>query len=230
MSVHLQKIEFSYSGQSSVLSLESLDIGAGEQVFVHGPSGSGKTTLLGIIAGVLLPDAGVVSVLDTDLAELSSAARDSFRGNHIGYIFQQFNLIPYLNVEDNISLACLLNPERKRRLKTGVAESTREIARRLHIEELLNSPVSQLSVGQKQRVAAARALIGDPGLIVADEPTSSLDSDRRNAFLELLFENCERSGATLLFVSHDTGLAHNFQKIVSLPEINLSGMQSGEDS
>lgn len=230
MSVQMKQVEFSYqkSGKenksedfsSPVVSIERLDIASGEQVFIHGPSGSGKTTLLGLIAGVLVPDRGTLLVLDKDFAKLSSAARDEFRGNQIGYIFQQFNLIPYLNVLHNIELPCLLHPERKRKLKKTLRESVEEIATRLHIDDLLDRSVSELSVGQSQRVAAARALIGDPGIIIADEPTSSLDADRREIFLELLFENCSRSGATLIFVSHDMGLAQNFNRIISLSDIN----------
>lgn len=222
MSIHMQNIVFYYRKNEPVLSLEGLSINEGEQIFIHGPSGSGKTTLLGLLAGVLIPVSGSVRVLDTELSSLSPAGRDAFRGNHIGYIFQQFNLVPYLNVEDNIALSCLLAPERKKRLTGSLSESVREIASRLHIDDILRRPVHALSTGQGQRVAAARALLGSPEIIIADEPTSSLDADRREAFLELLFENCERTRATLIFVSHDMALSKSFHRTISLSEINGS--------
>jgi putative ABC transport system ATP-binding protein len=204
-----------------VLRVPELRIDRGERVFVFGPSGSGKTTLLGVLAGVLTPNAGAVRILGEDLAKMSSAARDQFRGEHIGYIFQLFNLIPYLTVAENIALPCRLNRARQRRLegRTLRAEAAR-LGERLEIESLLDSNVTRLSVGQQQRVAAARALIGAPELVIADEPTSSLDTDLRTRFLELLFEICKDSSSTLVFVSHDRQLLPMFDRGLSLPELN----------
>lgn len=230
--VEINDLKFAYQSRGQklsaplVLDIPRFHLAAGERVFLHGPSGSGKTTLLGLLGGVLdIPAAGQVRILNQDLAGLSGAARDTFRGTHMGYIFQMFNLIPYLTVQENIMLPCRLNPERRRRIGAGreLADAAHELADHLGIAEYLQQPVTRLSVGQQQRVAAARALIGDPEIIIADEPTSALDTDRRESFIELLFQNCKTSGTTVLFVSHDRGLQPLFDRSVSLPEINRIG-------
>jgi putative ABC transport system ATP-binding protein len=198
-------------------------VARGERVFVYGPSGSGKTTLLGLLAGVLRADTGVVSLLGTDLTRLSGAARDAFRALHIGYIFQMFNLIPYLSVMDNIALPCRMNRARRARLGAMAVEAAAlRIAERLEIADLAVERVTELSVGQQQRVAAARALLGAPEIVIADEPTSSLDADRREAFLTLLFDTCAEAGSTLVFVSHDRQLLTRFDRGISLPDINAA--------
>ncbi len=219
--IALRDVRFAYAPGAHVLDIEELQVARGEQLFLHGPSGSGKTTLLGLLAGVLKPTHGQVRVLDTDLGALSSAARDRFRAARLGYVFQMFNLIPYLSVRDNITLPVRLSSTRKARLlgKDANAEATR-LATGLELETLLDAPVTQLSVGQQQRVAVARALIGAPELIVCDEPTSALDVDRRDRFLELLFASCQASTTTLVFVSHDLSLATRFGRTLSLPTMN----------
>ena len=217
----LRDVQFSYRKGRPVLDIPSLTIEQGESVFVFGPSGSGKTTLLGLLAGILRADSGSVQALGHDLSQLSNSERDHFRGSHIGYIFQMFNLIPYLTVEENIGLPCRLDSARRQRLgSTSLHQAVRQVGERLGIESLLKENVVNLSVGQQQRVAAARSLIGTPWLVIADEPTSSLDSDHRERFVELLFENCRAAGSTLIFVSHDRSLMHLFSRSVSLPELN----------
>jgi putative ABC transport system ATP-binding protein len=219
--VALQDVRFSYPGGAAVLDIPELRIVRGERVFLHGPSGSGKTTLLGLLAGVLTPGAGRVTVLGEDLGALSGPARDRFRAAHVGYVFQMFNLIPYLSVRDNITLPCRISRLRRARLNGADpdAEATR-LAARLDLNGLLDQSVTALSVGQQQRVAVARALIGAPELVVCDEPTSALDSDRRERFLELLFASVVASGSTLLFVSHDLSLAPRFGRTISLSAVN----------
>jgi putative ABC transport system ATP-binding protein len=220
--VSLEDVRFSYGRGATVLHVPELRIERGEKVFIYGASGSGKTTLLGLVAGVLRADAGAVRVLDTDLTTLSSRRRDALRAAHIGYIFQLFNLIPYLSVAENIMLPCRVSRARRARLGGEQPEdAARRLAAGLAIEALLHEDVTKLSVGQQQRVAAARALIGAPELVIADEPTSALDSDRRESFLELLFERCADAGATLLFVSHDRQLQHMFDRALSLGDLNL---------
>lgn len=220
--VELRGVRFSYRGRpADVLDIEALEVGAGERVFLHGPSGSGKTTLLGVLAGVLVPQAGAVRVLGTDLAAMSGGARDRFRAEHLGYVFQMFNLIPYLSVRDNITLPCRLSRARRARLGGVDAKAQAEhLAQRLELTSLLDDPVTTLSVGQQQRVAVARALIGAPELVVCDEPTSALDHDRRDRFLELLFGSCEEAGSALVFVSHDLSLAPRFARTIGLREVN----------
>lgn len=217
----LEQLKFHYRPGREILDIPSLTIDAGERVFLFGPSGSGKTTLLGIVAGVLTANSGKVAVLGRDLGPMTASQKDAFRGSHIGYIFQLFNLIPYLSVAENITLPCLLSDERRKRLNgKPLLDAARESARHLGIEELLKENVTNLSVGQQQRVAAARALIGTPELIIADEPTSSLDHDHRARFIELLFQAAKSAGSTVIFVSHDRTLQPLFDRALSLPDVN----------
>lgn len=218
--VRIQDLIFAYGNREPVLDIENLEVPTGEKVFLHGPSGSGKTTLLGLVTGVLRAERGVVRILGTDLGGLSGGARDAFRGERLGYIFQMFNLIPYLTALDNILLPCQISRGRRARVSGSLEQEARRLAARLEIESLLDSRPGELSVGQQQRVAAARALIGRPRLVVADEPTSALDSDRRELFLDLLFDSCTEAGATLLFVSHDRSLEERFDRSLSLTEVN----------
>ncbi len=219
--VAFHEVRFAYRGGAPVLDIPTLHIARGERVFLHGPSGSGKTTLLGLIAGVLPPTAGTVQVLGSELGTMGSAARDRFRAAHVGYVFQMFNLIPYLSVRDNITLPVRLSSARRARLNGADADAeAQRLAAGLEIDALLAQPVTALSVGQQQRVAVARALIGSPEIIVCDEPTSALDADRRDRFLQLLFASVERAGSTLVFVSHDLTLSVRFGRTIALPKVN----------
>src|SRR5918994_1436389 len=215
--VEIDNLIFCYRRSYPVLKIKELKIGKGEKVFLHGPSGSGKTTLLGILAGVLKADEGSVKILGHDLARMSGPARDALRGAHMGYIFQMFNLIPYLSVLENVMLPCLVSKERKRRIGARpLEEEAKAVAERLGIDAIMHERVTELSVGQQQRVAAARALLGSPELIIADEPTSSLDEDHRENFLDLLFTQSREIGSTLIFVSHDRRLMPHFDRVISL--------------
>jgi putative ABC transport system ATP-binding protein len=219
--ISLRNVGFAYIDDHPVLDIESLEVAPGRRLFLHGPSGSGKTTFLSLISGILLPQAGEVRVLGHDLKRLSPSARDILRGSDVGYIFQNFNLIPYLTVRENIALPCSLHAKRRSRMGSlSVAEEVHRIATRLDIHTHLDAPVTHLSTGQQQRVAIARAIIGSPPLVIADEPTSSLDADRRDAFLTLLTEMIVETQSTLLFVSHDLSLACHFDESLSLPSLN----------
>ncbi|MDZ7751910.1 MAG: ABC transporter ATP-binding protein [Gammaproteobacteria bacterium] len=208
-----------------VLALEELRVERGEQVFIEGPSGSGKSTLLGLLAGINVAGEGKVRVLDRRLDTMGAAARDHFRAHHIGYIFQMFNLIPYLSMVDNVVLPCRFSSRRRERALQRSPSLEAEAVRLLeHLDmdqaAFHRRPVTALSVGQQQRVAAARALMGSPELLIADEPTSSLDAGRRESFLRLLFDECRANGATLVFVSHDSALEELFQRTIRLTEAN----------
>ena len=210
------------------LDIAEFRVSAGERVFLHGPSGSGKSSMLSLIGGVMLPERGHVRVLGTDLVRLPGAARDRLRAEHLGFVFQLFNLIPYLSGLDNIVLACRFSAKRRAAVEAA-GRSVRDEARRLakHLDlapQLLERSAAELSVGQQQRVAAARALIGGPQLVIADEPTSALDVDRERAFLELLLSECAATGAAVLLVSHDMRLADRFDRAVALVEINCATM------
>ena len=227
--LHIDRLSFAWAragAQAWTLRIPRLALPAGARVFLHGPSGSGKSTLLSLIGGVLLPGAGRVQVLGRDLAALSTAARDRFRADHLGMIFQQFNLIPYLSVLDNVLLPCRFSAQRRARIMSRASEPRHEAQRLLRRLDLAaddwSRPVARLSIGQQQRVAAARALLGAPALILADEPTAALDVDRQRAFLDLLLAECERSAAALLFVSHDLRLADRFDQVWSLPRLTAA--------
>ena len=206
------------------LAIDELVLAAGERVFVRGPSGSGKTTLLSLVGGVIQPQAGTVTVAGQALDRLSAGARDRFRADHVGFVFQMFNLLPYLSARDNILLACRFSAARRARLRarnTSPAAELARLAERLDLGgDVLARAAAELSVGQQQRVAAARALIGRPGLIIADEPISALDADRQQAFIDLLRGECAAAGAALLFVSHDLRLARHFDRVLDLARIN----------
>ncbi len=225
--IRLEKLRYAWPGQQTpLLDITNLEVVRGERLFVRGPSGSGKSTLLGLIAGVLAPQSGAIEVLGHSLETMSAAARDRFRADHFGIIFQQFNLIPYLSVIENVILPCHFSQSRQRRALSQSADIGDEALRLLdHLDmagpEFVHKPVTELSVGQQQRVAAARALIGSPEILIADEPTSSMDADRRAAFIELLFRECEEVGSTLLFVSHDQGLQALFKRAIGLDQISI---------
>ncbi|WP_028238726.1 ABC transporter ATP-binding protein [Stutzerimonas azotifigens] len=222
--LHLTDVGFAWPGQPALLDIPAFSLARGETLFLHGPSGSGKTTLLGLLGGVHRADRGSIRLLGCELGGLSSAARDRFRADHSGYLFQQFNLLPFLAVRDNVTLPCRfsrLRAERARQRHAGVTQAATELLRRLGLPDDLHARrASSLSIGQQQRVAAARALIGQPELVIADEPTSALDADSREAFINLLFEECRAAQASLLFVSHDRSLAPLFDRSLSLLDLN----------
>ncbi len=208
--------------------IDTLSVANGSSLFLYGPSGGGKSTLLGLLAGVLLPREGEVRVLDTPWASLSGSRRDAFRADHVGYIFQQFNLLPYLSVLDNVLLPCRFSSLRRDRAIQDAGSPTaagRDLLRRVGLHESLCSrPAAQLSVGQQQRVAAARALIGRPEVVIADEPTSALDAALREGFMDLLLSQCRSAGSSLVFVSHDERLAEHFNVRLSLADINRASV------
>lgn len=222
-SILIKDLKFSYKPHKNksaplVLAIDELEIKASEKVFLYGPSGYGKSTLLNILAGVLEVKSGHVEVLGKDLHLLPQGARDHLRGENVGYIFQIFNLIPYLNIKENIVLPCLIN--KKRGAGTDFNAQADELIETLGLTEHAFKNVTDLSIGQQQRVAAARALIGNPQLIIADEPTSSLDEKNTAEFMNLLLNEWEKRRFTLIFVSHDTRLKNYFPRTISLPDIN----------
>ncbi len=222
LAIALEEVQYAWPGQPPVLSIPQLQIAAGERVFLRGPSGSGKSTLLGLVGGVLLPATGSVQLFGERIDTQSASARDHFRADHLGFIFQWFNLVPYLSVLDNVLLPTLFSTLRKQRAGTDPASEAKRLLSALDLgdEKILQRPVTALSIGQQQRVAAARALLGRPRLIIADEPTSALDHDARSAFLELLLREASAAEATLLFVSHDTALAPLFSRTLALSDLN----------
>lgn len=222
-------LRYRWPGADSSLDKDTLNIpewqvNRGSRTFLYGPSGSGKSTLLNILAGILQAQQGQVKILDKDLGQLSASQRDRFRAQHIGVIFQQFNLIPYLSVADNIRLSQYFSHRQYDQERLFM------LMEQLRLDnDLLTKQANQLSVGQQQRIAIARALYHQPELIIADEPTSSLDAENRDTFIELLLKQCQQSSSTVLFVSHDKSLAKHFDQAINLGDINQVGQgQSGK--
>lgn len=232
--IEVSHLRYAWPGNAAdLLNIDSLSIASGQRVFLQGPSGSGKSTLLGLLAGVLSPGSGTVRVLGTDLSRLSGAARDRFRADHVGLIFQQFNLLPYLSATDNVCLPCSFSPRRRsaatREHGSPAAAAASLLSQMGLTADTWQKTAARLSVGQQQRVAAARALIGQPELLIADEPTSALDSERRDEFIRVLMKACDSEGnapsRTLVFVSHDERLAQHFDTHLSLRSLNKTAEQ-----
>ena len=218
----LRNLHFRWPGAADdSLVITALDIAAGRTVFLHGPSGCGKSTLLGLLAGVLLARQGRVELMGQDWAALPAGARDARRADHVGVIFQQFNLLPYLTVLDNVLLPCRFSARRALRCAGAPRAAAQDLLQRMALPEpFWSRRADALSMGQQQRVAAARALIGGPELVLADEPTSALDGPLREDFMALLLQACAAAGSALVFVSHDERLAARFDERLALPELN----------
>ncbi|ABG31360.1 ABC transporter ATP-binding protein [Roseobacter denitrificans] len=218
--LNLHKVRYQWPGREAFgLMVPELYLNAGETTLLLGASGSGKSTLLSLICGTVNAQSGTVSVAGTDISALSEGQRDRFRAEHIGLIFQQFNLLPYASVRDNILLPLQFAPRRRARVTSPYDE-----ARRLCLEldlpqDVLLKRAGTLSVGQQQRIAAARALIGAPPLILADEPTSALDAATQATFLRLLFAQSKANNTAILMVSHDARLASQFDHVVEMSDI-----------
>lgn len=225
--VRMTGVRFAWRGARAFsLAVDDFTLAARERVLLVGPSGTGKSTFLSLLCGIVTPSEGRLEVLGTDIAGLSSSRRDHFRAEHFGIIFQMFNLLPYGSVIDNVVLPLsFAKARRARAARNGSAEDeARRLLASLGLEpdELEGLSAASLSVGQQQRVAAARALIGAPELIVADEPTSALDRDRQEAFLDLLFADVEAAGSGLMMVSHDESLGTRFDRVLRLDDIAVT--------
>ena len=222
--ISIEHARFAWNKQASYrLAIDTLTIQQGERVLLTGRSGSGKSTLLSLMCGANLPQSGQVKILGQDLTQLTSSQRDRFRAEHIGVVFQMFNLIPYMSILDNVLLPLSFAPERhKRASRSGDLPQEAErllIAMGLEPSAFQNQTLAQLSVGQQQRVAVARALIGAPALIIADEPTSALDTETQTEFLDLIMTQAKAEGTTLVIASHDRQLAPLFDRTLDISEI-----------
>lgn len=232
--IALNKIEFSWSKtakhQAPTLLIDELEIKRGEHLFIQGASGSGKSTLLNIMSGVLTPQLGGVHILGTNLNNLSQAQKDRFRAQHLGIVFQQFNLLPYLSALDNVALA--LEVSGKKLFSSALQQQTAifELLEQLGLNQTqANMQANQLSIGQQQRVAVARALIGKPEILIVDEPTSALDSNSRDRFMQQLFKVAAKAKSTIVFVSHDASLKSYFKEVCQLNDINRALNRIGEN-
>ena len=219
MNIQIDQIRFSYGRQEVGFSLHipNLDISSGSQIAVIGPSGSGKSTLLHLIAGILLPDTGSISVDNSVVSSLSDRDRRAFRILNVGFVFQDFELIDYLNVTDNILLPYRLNAHLSMSDRTN--QRMLELSRRLGLQDKLKRSVDQLSQGERQRVAIGRALVHEPGLILADEPTGNLDPVNKMRIVDLLRREASDHGATLVMVTHDHDLLAGWDRVLDFKDL-----------
>jgi len=217
LAIETRQLRFRWPKQQAPLMFPDIQLHRGEHLFLRGASGTGKSTLLSLLAGMMLPETGAVNLLETNLSTLKGGARDRFRADHMGVIFQQFNLVPYLSALANVTLPCRLSTRRRNQTQGNPETAAKALLQQLSIPETLwHRPVTQMSIGQQQRVAAARALIGSPEIILADEPTSALDTDNRDRFIELLLTLAHEHRCSIVFVSHDQSLANHFHHQRSL--------------
>lgn len=223
--ISLNNLSFTWPGAAApVLRHVTLHINAGERILLRGPSGAGKSTVLSAISGVVDVPVGAVEVAGKDVGALAARKRDRFRADHMGLIFQVFNLLPWLSARDNILMPCCFSPRRRSRLTAPPDVEADRLMDALGLDVATVGPAkaSALSVGQQQRVAAARALIGSPEVILADEPTSALDPEAKDQFMRLLSQQAQDSGAALLVVSHDPGLERHFDRTLEFAQVNAS--------
>ncbi|VUD62551.1 putative ABC transporter ATP-binding protein [Thalassocella blandensis] len=223
LAIELENVRFTYdkASDSPLLQVNHWQVARAQKVFVAGKSGSGKSTLLELLSGLLVPQAGAVKILGKTINHLRTARRDQFRAQHIGMIFQQFNLIPWLSVEQNIAAAHYFSKGSGKH--KSLVNKLDELLCLLRLDTAIKSQrTAELSIGQQQRVAIARALINEPEIIIADEPTSALDADACDHFIRLLFDLVEKNRATLIFVSHDRSLKEYFDHSVDFQKLNAS--------
>ncbi|MCH2201922.1 MAG: ABC transporter ATP-binding protein [Fuerstiella sp.] len=215
--IAIRDLQFSWSIGDFTMGIPSLDIAANSSVAITGPSGSGKTTLLNIISGILPVASGSVVVSDRDLAQLSTDQRRAFRLKTVGLVFQSFELIDYLNVLDNVLLPARISPTLA--LTTKLRNRARDLLTRIGLAHTAHRSVTRLSQGERQRVAICRALLTDPPLLLADEPTGNLDPDNTQQIVELLIRHVHDSGGTLLMVSHDHSVLSRFDRTIDFSSL-----------
>ena len=214
--ISISDLRFRYSQGGFALHVPELEVESGERVAVIGPSGSGKTTLLNLIAGIRLPQSGRVVTKQVDISDLADGERRDFRIRNIGLVFQEFELLEYLNVLDNILLPYRINTSLE--LTRAVRQRASELAEMMGIGDKANRNVRRLSQGEKQRVAVCRALLAQPPLLLADEPTGNLDPTNKDKVLDILIEYAESKGSTLVTVTHDHDLLSRFQRIIDFKQ------------
>ena len=218
--IDIENLRFSYPRSAFDLQIEKLHIKEGEKVAIIGPSGSGKTTLLNLMAGIFVPQSGTCKVADTPVHSFNDAQRRDFRISHVGMVFQQFELLEYLNVEDNILLPFFINSSLQ--LSPVTRQQARDVAAGTGIGDKLNRYPRQLSQGEQQRVAICRAMINQPSIVLADEPTGNLDPANKMKILELLFSQADQHNQTLVVVTHDLGIIDGFDRTIDFAQFRVA--------
>ena len=231
MSLRMQGVTKHYrAGGSTVKAVDGIDlvIEAGSRVAIVGPSGCGKSTLLGLLGGLEQPSAGTIRLDEVEISSLPEAARAAIRRKSIGFVFQSYDLLPFLTAQENVAFQqALTGGKGKPGSSDGGADRSAELIKRLGLAEHANKLPDQLSGGQRQRVGIARALAHGPRLILGDEPTGELDSETSASVLDLLLEAQAISGATLIVVTHDAEVAARLGRVVTLRDGKVVGDRSG---
>lgn len=226
--IDIHQLYFQYADSGFSLQLDALRVTTGEKVAVIGPSGTGKSTLLDLISGNRLPDQGSVSVLGKRVSEMSDAQRRAFRMCHLGMVFQRFELLDYLNVQDNVLLPYRISPALD--LDQTVRQRAMSLAQQLGIGDKLRRPVDQLSQGERQRVAVCRALLTQPQVLLCDEPTGNLDLANKQQVLDILMHYAQQADATLLVVTHDADLVERFDRVIDFRDLTSASSATGEEA
>lgn len=221
--IEIENLAFEYGRCGFRLRVPELRISRGQRVAFIGPSGAGKTTLIYLIAGILTPDSGSIRADGVDLTRQGNRQRRNFRISRVGFVFQEFELLEYLSVKDNILLPYYLNSTLQ--LTPGVRQTADSLAQSMNLGDKLRRFPKTLSQGERQRVAICRALIASPDLLIADEPTGNLDPATAQTILALLLEQVEQRGATLLMVTHNHALLDSFDRVV-----DIGDFASGDES
>ncbi len=219
--VKIKNLKYSYSDNSVFeMSIKSFVLEKGERLLIYGESGLGKSTFLNLISGSIESQDGDIEILGKNISNISNISKDKIRGDHFGIVFQTFNLLPYISVEKNILMGLVFSQRKKDKIK-NIHEEIKILMKNLSLdyEELRNRNSYELSIGQQQRVAVARALIGNPEIILADEPTSALDLKNQNIFLDLLFKSINKEEQGLVMVSHNKSLSKNFTQVKNISDI-----------
>jgi putative ABC transport system ATP-binding protein len=215
--IDLQSIDFEYPKSDFRLRFEKLSFSGGTKTAIIGPSGFGKTTLLNLISGIHIPQSGTVLIDKTNVNSLKDQERRTFRLLNIGFIFQDFRLLEYLKIADNVQLPFRINGALRK--SKNIGDKTRALATAMDIEDKLSKFPNKLSQGERQRVAICRALINDPKVILADEPTGNLDPENKTKIMKLLFDYVEQKGSTLITVTHDHELLSGFDRVVDFKDL-----------
>ena len=215
--IEINDLTFEYPGSDFRFDLNSLNIKSGKKVALIGPSGYGKTTLLNLLSGILEPKKGTIHLNGTEVTKLADSQRRNFRITNIGFVFQNFELIEYLNVLDNILLSYRINPSLS--MNREVIDRAETISEQLGLADKLKRNAGKLSQGEMQRVAICRAILNNPKIILADEPTGNLDPRNKEKIIEILFDYSSRENATLITVTHDHSLLKGFDEVLDMQQL-----------
>lgn len=225
--IQLSDVEFAYPvAEGFRIRIDQMSVPAGDCIAIVGPSGSGKTTLLGLLAGILVPAHGKVVIDGEDVTAMEDRRRRKFRIRQIGQVFQSFELLHYLNVVENVMLPHFIDPSARR--TKDIRQHAMSLLGEVGLKGKAHSRPAELSQGEQQRVAVCRAMLNQPALLLADEPTGNLDQNNKQRVVEMLLDQARRNESTLLMVTHDQSLLGSFSTVLDIRSMVLAGKRGGE--